>query len=286
MNISGALVFRCSLSSVLILAYAGFLHTALPQGLAPPTAGVEGMTLIPAGKFLRGSSEEEVSDVKKAFGKRDLYSKYPFSDETPKRAIYVDSFYIDTYEVSNREYQLYINATGAKPPVNWSGKNYEPGHADYPVLYVSQEEAMAYARWMGKRLPTEEEWEKAARGNKGLVFPWGDTFDPYKAATADSDLTFISNGLCKVGMANKIGVAPGDVSPFGVHDMGGNVREWTSTTKQEDHSKAIVKGAAWVDLHINARAAHREFVDKKAHSHIIGFRCAKDIKKALTRSAI
>lgn len=286
MNKSVALAIRLSFVSVVIAAFAGFFLIAFSNGFAMAFAGWEGMTLIPAGKFLMGSSKDEVLQVKKTFGKRELYKKYRFTGETPKQSIFIESFYIDTYEVTNREYERYVKSTGAKPPPNWSGRKYEPGHEDFPVLYVSQKEAAAYAKWMGKRLPTEREWEKAARGKDGLVFPWGNAFDPYKAATADSDLTFISNGLCKAGMANKRGVAPGDVSPFGVHDMGGNVREWTATTDAEDPTKAVVKGASWVDLHINARAAHRELVDKNSRSHIIGFRCVKDAKKAVGRDAI
>lgn len=239
----------------------------------------DGMVFIPGGEFLMGSSPEEVRAVKEKYGKRDLYKNYPFEQEEPKRNIFVDSFYIDRHEVTNREYARFIKATGHMPPRTWSGGMYAGGKGDYPVLFVSQIDAMEYAKWAGKRLPTEQEWEKAARGSLGLVFPWGNEFDPYKAATAESDLRLIVGALCNVNSANTVELAPGDVSPYGVRDMAGNVREWTSTILPGPTPMAVIKGGSWVDISVNARAAHREYVPKSAISHIIGFRCVKDVSR-------
>lgn len=236
----------------------------------------ESMVLIPAGEFYMGSSPEEIDGMKKLFGKRDLYRNYPFGKETPKRKMYLKAYYIDRHEVTNEEYALFIKATRHKPPLYWDGGKYEPGAAKLPVLYVSLLDALAYARWTGKRLPTEAEWEKAARGTDGRVFPWGNDFNPYKAATADSDIKAIFGALCLVNSANAVELSSGDVSPFGVRDMAGNVREWTATRSGEDKSLAVVKGASWLDLHINARAAHRELIPLGSLSRIIGFRTVKD----------
>lgn len=238
------------------------------------------MVFIPGGYFLMGSSEDELGEVKNKYGKRAPYNEYDFDHEAPKRKVFVKDFYIDRHEVTNKEYYEFIKATGRQRPMNWRGEKYESGKDDHPVLYVSQEDAAAYAKWAGKRLPTEAEWEKAARGVDGRVYPWGNEFDPYKSATAESDIRFIYGALCSFNSANEVEGADGDVSPYGVHDMAGNVREWTASTDTNDHSTVVVKGASWVDLSINARVAHGEYVPKGARSHIIGFRCVKDAESA------
>ncbi len=238
----------------------------------------EGMVLIPAGEFLMGSSPEEIDGLKKLFGKRELYKDYPFDKEMPKRKVYLKAYYIDRHEVTNEEYIPFIQATGHKPPPYWDDGKYKSGTAKHPVLYVSLLDALAYAKWAGKRIPTEAEWEKAARGTDGRVFPWGNDFDPYKAATADSDIKAIIGALCLVNSANAVELSAGDVSPFGVRDMAGNVREWTATRVGENKSLAVVKGASWVDLHLNARAAHRELIPLGSMSRIIGFRTVKEAK--------
>jgi len=257
---------------------------ALSAALAPPLyCADDDMVFIPEGEFLMGSADEQIEKLKEVYGKHRLYGAYPFDWEKPQRHIVLKAFYIDKYEVSNRRYAEYVDATGAKPPFNWVSGAYQSGQKDLPVLYVSQEEAKAFAKWAGKRLPTEAEWEKAARGVEGGVYPWGDEFDPYMAATADSDLNLIMGALCGANNANKIGGAPGDISPFGVHDMAGNVREWTSSSDKKDPTMKVVKGASWVDLSLMARSAHREFVYKDFRSHIIGFRLVKDVKAGKTK---
>ncbi len=235
-------------------------------------AAPEGMVLVPEGEFIMGSSQQEINEVKKVFGHRELYRDYPFEKEMPKRKVRLKAFYIDRHEVTHKEYAEFIKATGHKTPDSWSKGGYPAGKGDVPVLYVSKKDAEDFAAWKGKRLPTAEEWEKAARGTDGRIFPWGNHFDPEMAATADSaDLTPQSPYA-----ANKVEMAPGDISPYGVRDMGGNVREWTSTLSGEDKNMAAVKGGSWVDLYINARAAHVEYLPVGSRSHILGFRCAKD----------
>ena len=236
------------------------------------------MVLVPEGEFVKGSTDDEVSKLKKMYGEREIYKLYPFDKEAPTKKVFLKSFYIDRHEVTNREYEKFVKEANYPPPLNWEEGTFASGKGDFPVLYVSRTDAMKYAKWAGKRLPTEDEWEKASRGTDGRVYPWGNTFDPYKSVTAESDLKFLLGALCEFGTANKIELAPGDVSPFGVHDMAGNVREWTVTLEMADSEKAVVKGGSWLDLSVNARAAHREVIPGDSVSHIIGFRCAKDVE--------
>jgi len=264
---------RSKIFPVLLVACAA----VTAHGSSAARKGHEDMVFVPGGYFLMGSDVGEVDKVKREFGSRDLYKDYPFDEETPKRRVYIKPFYIDRHEVTNREYAEFVHATGWAAPSSWQGGKYPAGKDDYPVLYVSQKDAEAYARWAGKRLPTEAEWEKAARGVDGRVYPWGNEFDPYKSATADSDIRYIYGALCSIGSANRIEIAEGDVSPYGVRDMAGNVREWTASAAPGEPSMAVVKGASWVDLSITARAASRAYVPKNSRSHIIGFRCVKDL---------
>ena len=258
----------------------GFIFTAMTLMLYIPTARAfkryTDMVLVPGGEFWMGSTPEEVRIFKKKYGNRDMYRNYPFEKELPKRKVYLKSFLIDKNEVTNLEYYRFVLATGHRRPKNWYGGRPKRLQLNRPVLYVSQKDAEAYAKWAGKRLPTAAEWEKAARGTDGRIFPWGNRFDPYKAALAESDLRLIMQGLCNVNSAQGVNTAPGDVSPYGVHDMAGNVREWTATLSPEDPSLAMVKGASWVDLSINARAAHRAFIPRDSRSHLVGFRCVVD----------
>lgn len=239
---------------------------------APP-----GMVLTPEGEFWMGASKEEVQQLAEQYSGHRMYGTYRFDWETPRRKVRLKGFYIDRTEVTNRQYARYLKATGAKPPMHWANGSYMKGLDDFPVLYVTWNDAQAYAKWAGKRLPTEEEWEKAARGPDGLIFPWGNHFDVDKAATADSDLRLMGHALCNSSSANQTGHAPGDKSPYGAMDMAGNVREWTSSSDPEHPSMKVVKGGSWLDLNLVARGSHREFVNKFFKSHVIGFRCVKDL---------
>jgi len=255
-----------------VLILAAFLRPIPGHAQAAP----EGMALVPEGDFWMGTEQDQAEKLKAQYSTHRLYKGYNFGWETPRRKIHLKSFYIDKTEVTNRDYARFVKATGAKPPITWNNGKYGPGLEDFPALYVTQADAEAYARWAGKRLPTEEEWEKAARGPNGQIYPWGNEFSDDKAATADSDMRIMGHALCNASSGNMTGHAPGDKSPYGAMDMGGNVREWTSSFDPENPSMKVVKGGSWLDLNLLARGAHREFVYKYFKSHIIGFRCAKD----------
>jgi len=234
------------------------------------------MVLVPAGEFFAGSAPEEAKALKRKFGDQAIYRNYSFERETPRKKISLKSFYIDRHEVTNGQYAPFVMGTSHRPPRNWKNGTYEPGTKDQPVIFVSKTDAMAYANWAGKRLPTAEEWEKAARGAGGLRFPWGNKFDPLKAATADSDLKHIFGYLPGINTAYKVERAPGDISPYGARDMAGNVREWTATPAPGNPGMAVVKGGSWVALSVSARGAFREYVPVHEADHSIGFRCALD----------
>ncbi len=235
----------------------------------------ETMLLIPEGEFLMGSMEKD--------GRIGLSVGV---DEIPQRRLYLKKFLIDKYEVTNRQYKRFIDAAGHPAPVDplhglysWEGGSIPQGQEDIPVTYVSWYDADAYCRWAGKRLPGEEEWEKAARGTDGRQWPWGNEF---------------IEGACNVryvgsGGILPVGGIPYDKSPFGVYDMCGNVSEWTSswylrypgsTLERESFGETykVVRGGSWVMSSIPySRAAYRANTFKPDYKHRgIGFRCAKD----------
>ncbi len=170
---------------------------------APPpvTVGQDGaeMVLVPAGPFIMGAVGEKVRD-----------------DESPVRRLNLPAFYIDRCEVTNAQYARYIAATKATPPVSWDGGKPPQGKENCAVTNVTWFDAMRYAVWAGKRLPTEAEWEKAARGTDGRRFPWGNEDDKARR-NLDND-----------GKIRPVGTFPAGASPFGCLDMSGNVWEWTA----------------------------------------------------------
>jgi len=178
------------------VAFAGDAPSTAP----PSDPSYEGMVLVPAGTFLMGSTQADVSAE---------------SDEMPQRVVDLPDFYIDQFEVSNIEYKRFIDATGYRPPPHWQDGNYEEGADFYPVMEVSYWDATAYARWVKKRLPTEAEWEKAARGTDGRRYPWGDDFH--------EDLGNVTRAYVPIN-AHLEGA-----SPYGAVNMAGNVAEWTSS---------------------------------------------------------
>jgi serine/threonine protein kinase len=219
------------------------------------------MILIPAGDFTMGSSVEK--DIEEG---------------NPQRTVHLKAFYIDKYEVTNTHYKAYIDATGAAPPPTWPEGRVPPGKDNHPVVGITWEEASAYARWAGKRLPTEEEWEKAARGTDGRMYPWGDSFEPQFA------------NVCRDN-ASPVDSFPEDKSPYDVFNMAGNVREWTATRAQvkdkasnELQEKIIIRGGSWGPQlpSDNARCSNRGFMPlgpSQQRFTVLGFRCAKDAEK-------
>ena len=174
-----------------------------PPSITHARDGAE-MVLVPAGPFLMGSLEGD-------------------PDERPPRRVTLHAFYIDKYEVTHGQYAAFVAATGRKPPVDWPGGKPPPSLAKHPVVNVTWSDAEAYARWAGKRLPTEAEWEKAARGADGRLFPWGDDAARKSASGAPAQ-----GSKHPEGKTFPVGSFPDDTAPCGAKDMAGNVWEWTA----------------------------------------------------------
>jgi formylglycine-generating enzyme required for sulfatase activity len=207
------------------------------------------MVYVPAGEFIMGSDQGD-------------------DDEKPARKVWVDAFFIDKYEVTNREYEKFVKATGHYPPTTWKDGKVPPGMEDHPVANVSLEDALAYAEWAGKRLPTEEEWEKAARGVDGRVYPWGDEW-------REGAANIYSASTSPVGSFQE------DKSPYGCYDMAGNLSEWTSSRWTPTDENRVLKGGNWYDncIPYYARPSYRFYDYHPGYISIgIGFRCAKDIE--------
>jgi formylglycine-generating enzyme required for sulfatase activity len=191
--------------------------------LFPPqkVSGVDGkvMRLIPAGEFIMGTNRTDPESTHLKIGTvKPLYK-----DQHPEHKVNLDAFYIDEKEVTNLEYKKFIEVTQfPELPGHWEEGTFPEGKRDLPVTNVTWREALTYALWAGKRLPTEAQWEKAARGNDGRLFPWGDEYQKgWANVGVDGAKELVSGGSY-----------PKDVSPYLVFDMAGNVMEWTSSWYQ------------------------------------------------------
>lgn len=227
------------------------------------------MVLVPEGTFQMGSQPVEGD-----------------SDEIPQRTIYLSSYYIDLSEVTQAKYTDFLKATRRSPPV-------VPVFPDdlalitkpeLPVVGVSWEDAKAYCAWTGKRLPTEAEWEKAARGERGFKWPWGNVFGEGLANTAGQE------------DGNKYMAPPGKFeqgrSVYGLYDAAGNVAEWVSDWYDPAYYQAgpfrdpkgpdtgkhrVYRGGSWDDASSGVRTAKRYAAAPHQTSAVIGFRCAMDV---------
>ncbi|HEX5731959.1 MAG TPA: SUMF1/EgtB/PvdO family nonheme iron enzyme [Blastocatellia bacterium] len=230
----------------------------------PPPAAPEppgGMVYVTGGEFIMG---------------RDNGTQY----EKPQHQATVDPFFIDIFEVSCEEYKRFIDETGHRPPPRWSQGNYPAGWARRPVTGIDWDDANAYAQWAGKRLPTEQEWEFAARGTDGRLYPWGNEWKA-KAANADSS---------SHKHADTVGQHPAGPSPFGAYDMAGNVWEWTASDlgaypggtlpAQAQLEMKVVRGGSWVESRNAATATSRKGLPPREGDYSnVGFRCVTDVTR-------
>ena len=219
------------------------------------------MVLIPGGEFIMGSNER-------------------WDDETPEYIESVEKFYIDAYEVTNAEYEKFTYDTKREVPYHWSNGKVPKNKKNHPVIYVNWYDAEEYCKWKGKRLPTEQEWEKAARGESGNIYPWGNTWaidksnHPYKGSTG----------------TEPVGSYPNGTSPYGLYDMSGNVWEWVDSfylphpgnninRGEYGKDKRVLKGGSWFDClsygcGLSAPTFNRSFFTPEVRNNSFGFRCA------------
>jgi formylglycine-generating enzyme required for sulfatase activity len=166
------------------------------------------MVCVPAGEFLMGSTDDD---------------PYAEDDEKPQHAVYLDAFWIDKYEVTNAQYRACVKAGACEEPRPCDIDDYNA--PEQPVVCVSWDDAQDYAAWAGGRLPTEAEWEKAARGTDGRIYPWGNS---------PPDCNKANYGDC-AGKTLPVGSHPDGASPYGALDMAGNVWEWVADWYDPDY---------------------------------------------------
>ena len=202
--------------------------------------------------------------------------------------VYVSAYYIDKYEVTNRQFMAFAEATGyrtdaeRKPEANTWRTAYTPGKEEHPVVWMSWNDANAYCEWAGKRLPTEAEWEKAARGDDARIWPWGSGWD----------LARLNVNEAMQGATTKVGSFPDGASPYGVMDMAGNVWEWVNDWHgyayyqngpdrgqdpqgPESGEDRVLRGGAFNNGLHDVRCANRHKGGVTGYAPDHGFRCAK-----------
>jgi len=246
-----------------------------------PVGHAADMVLIPAGEFLMGSDRPDAP-----------------ADEQPVHRVHVPSFYIDRHEVTNAEYRRFVIETGHTPPrsdapwatqYNWTGSDFPSGTDEYPVVLVNWHDASAYAAWAGKRLPTEAEWEKAARsGMAGKKFPYGDRLELNQANYYKSYLR--EKKLRPVGSF--------EPSALGLYDMAGNVWEWCQDWYRSDYYRSgaavdpqgppngdykVIRGGSWMNDEPLLQSSRRGKYSPDQKSPSIGFRCARSATQEETR---
>jgi toxoflavin biosynthesis protein ToxD len=224
---------------------------------------------VPAGPFLMGSDPAREPDAA--------------DSEQPQRVVQVAAFQIGVFPVTVAEYYYAVQAEAVRPPSNWAKQMPRP---DHPVVYISWKAALAYAAWLAKttgerwRLPTEEEWEKAARGTDGRIYPWGNTFDPSRANTEEGG----------PGDTTPVGSYPSGASPYGALDMAGNVEEWCGLPPDSPllrpggwdgeprASTGYLAGGSFDDNPILARCAHRSQLIIGERTDSSGFRLVRQME--------
>ncbi|MCE9537482.1 MAG: formylglycine-generating enzyme family protein [Nitrospirae bacterium] len=225
----------------------------------------EEMISIPAGPFIRGTDNGGF-------------------DERPQRTLVLDAFAIDRYEVTNFQYQQFVDATGHRksgPPSRYAKNMSKMRGMNQPVVYVSWDDAETFCHWKGKRLPTEAEWEKAMRGTDGRLWPWGNVEQPNGANWAR-----VQDGY---EVAAPVGAFQSDTSPYGVMDGAGNVMEWVSDWYAETYFKEApeqnpqspeygtfraLRGGGYATTGADIRITSRSKMVQDFRDETIGFRCA------------
>ena len=223
------------------------------------------MVLVPAGEFTMGSDQGD-------------------ADEQPVHRVFLDSFYLDTFEVTNGRFAKFVAEIQSEPPWGFADQETPVVHADQPVRWVNWLEATGYCLWAGKRLPAEAEWEKAARGTDGRVYPWGN--DPPTQTQAVFGLNEGAETVSPIGNRDH------GRSPYGVHDLAGNLYEWVADWYDEaaytpnptvdprgpaEGTVKVQRGGSYLISPYRLRASFRTKSDPTEHAPNVGVRCAQNV---------
>jgi formylglycine-generating enzyme required for sulfatase activity len=244
------------------------------------------MVMIPAGTFIMGSDKK--------------VDRNAYPAEFPQRKVYLDAYEIDKFEVTTVQFLKFVLAANRAPLIDWQydGGNFQETMASHPVMHVSWFDADAYCKWAGKRLPTSAEWEKAARGEDGRIYPWGN--EPAGLSRANFGRTGLSGPvrdrperLLLYPPIISVDKYENAVSPYGLFQMAGNVAEWTADWYDphyykrapdrnpkgpETGTQKAFRGGGWIDSTPSVRPAQRNGTDPSTKMNWLGFRCARDAK--------
>ena len=255
------------------------------------------MIHIPSGHFIFGTNKKDETAEALSLG----IPKPWYADETPRQKIFLKGFYIDTFEVTNERYKKYVDDLGAVSPANWENNDFLEGKNKEPVTWVTWFDAANFCQWAKKMLPTEKQWERAAKGTKGNEYPWGNEYQ-----------SSIANLSKRAGSKNKpvtVGSFPKSVSKEGVHDLVGNVWEWVaddyrpykgSTYKNNyyDSGYKILRGHSASDIghfpgamyanaiKMFARSGYRQFANPDEPGPDVGFRCVSENKPSPIKAGL
>ncbi len=243
---------------------------------------ITGMVYIPAGEFVMGSNDVDASGKSEEFGFNEPW----YLNEHPQHTVFLDAFYIDKNEVTNGNYKSFLLLTGQynTEQINDILKKFNLAESKEPLRNVNWHDASSFCKIIGKRLPTEAEWEKAARGPDGLEFPWGNEWKPDYLNAGGEEIDVMPVGSYEKGK-----------SPYGVYDMAGNLMEWVEDWYQAypgadykspryGKQRKVARGGSWGGIghyvipHYFRTAYRYNYPADKAFNDI-GFRCAKDVSK-------
>jgi formylglycine-generating enzyme required for sulfatase activity len=275
---SVGILFLCGFTILFLLGRVQYNHFVYK-----PVDMNDYWVTIPAGEFQMGTSAQDIVDTVKLCQENTL-DNCNFYDEVPQHSIYLNAYQIGKFEITYRQYDRCVKASvcgNSKYPV-------DEDKALYPVAGITWSDAKKYCEWVGGRLPTEAEWEKAARGTDGRFYPWGNLIDCSHANYYD----MVDKSAACVGATTPVGSYKKGISPFGIYDMTGNVEEWVNDWYDNDYyqkspssnplgpetgSEHVLRGGSRRDSEYWARSSARNSDRSTYYSRNIGFRCAQDV---------
>jgi formylglycine-generating enzyme required for sulfatase activity len=292
------------MAAALLVALAAGLAVCAPHAARPAQPE---MVFVPAGTFLMGSTEAQVREAEASYGGGPDHDR----PEVPQHVVDLPAFWIDRTEVTQAEYARFVAATGHRvpdeetvwaAPYRWHDGHPPRGLERHPVTLVSSDDAQAYCAWRGLALPTEEQWEKAARGSEGRTYPWGEAWEAWRVAGAERRSpvpldrierwtewwrhTYRDRMRGREVGTFPVGAFPAGASPWGALDMAGNVFEWVDaefepypgspfTHPDFGQGYRVVRGGDWYLDRIWHRTAARLRAPPDHRVPTIGFRCVR-----------